>query len=131
MLKSLIASIAVVLAAATPAFATIEWQFTTADNPASPEIGGPGPTADITLGEFASGWYNDAGYGTLTGYWDLGSSGSVTLNIPNLTSLSGSHNVMLSIVQFVFWPIRCAVRWMSSHLPASDLCSQILPRTSG
>src|SRR6266516_2404968 len=101
MLKSLIASIAVALAAATPAFASIEWQFTTADNPATPEIGDPSATASITVGDFGTGWQDISGLGSATGCWDLGMNGSVTLTIPNLASPISAHNATLSIVQWV------------------------------
>ncbi len=103
VLKSLIVSVALVFAAATPAFATLEWQweFNSDANPASPHLGGPGATAAIQVGDFGAGWHNDWGLGTATGYWDLGINGTVTLTIPNLASPSQSYNATLSIVQWV------------------------------
>src|SRR5438876_11358845 len=94
MLKSLLASMAIAFAAATPAFASLEWQwqFNTADNPATPQIGSLGSTATITVGDFGAGWHNDWGLGSATGYWDLGINGSVALHIPNLASPSGPYS---------------------------------------
>ena len=100
MLKSPLASIVLALAAATPAFASLDWQFDSDVNPAT-AIGNPGATATIAVGDFGAGWHNDWGFGSATGYWDLGANGTVTLSIPNLASSIGSHNVMLSIVQWV------------------------------
>src|SRR6266496_2375962 len=106
MLKTLIASIAIAFAAATPAFATIDWQwqFDSAANPASPQIaGGPGATAAINVEPvYGTGWHNnDWNLGSATGYWDLGASGSVVLTIPGFTSPSQSLNATLRIVQWV------------------------------
>ncbi len=103
VLKSLIVSVALAFAAATPAFATIEWQweFNSGANPATPQVGSPGATAAIQVGDFGAGWHNDWGLGSATGYWDLGINGSVTLTIPNLASPSQSYNATLSIVQWV------------------------------
>ena len=103
MLKSLIVSMAMAFAAATPAFASLEWQwqFDTAANPATPQIGSLGSTATITVGDFGAGWHNDWGLGSATGYWDMGINGSVALHIPNLASPSGPYSATLSIVQWV------------------------------
>ena len=104
MFKSLIAIMAIAFAAATPAFASIEWQwqFNSDANPANPQIGAPSAaTASITVGPYGAGWANDWDLGSATGYWDLGQNGSITLSIPNLASPSQTHNATLSIVQWV------------------------------
>ena len=107
MLKSLIASVGLALSAATPAFASVEWdwQFNSPANPATPTFGDPSATATITLGAFGAGWHNDWSLGSATGYWDLGKNGTVVLTIPNLASPSRSHNAMLSIVQWIDAPL--------------------------
>jgi len=106
MLKTLIASIAFAFAAATPAFATIDWQwqFDSAANPASPQIaGGLGATATINVDPiYGTGWHNnDWGLGSATGFWDLGQNGSVVLTIPGFASPSQTLNATLKIVQWV------------------------------
>src|ERR1043166_3185401 len=101
--KPFLVTMAIVFAAATSAFATIEWQwqFNSGANPATPQIGDPSATAAITVGPFGAGWHDDWVLGSATGYWDLGMNGSITLTIPNLASPSQSHNATLSIVQWV------------------------------
>src|SRR5207245_11662899 len=88
MVKFLIAAIALPFAAATPAFATIEWQwqFNTAANPAAANVGDPSATAAIHVGAFGQGWHTDWNLGSATGYWDLGKNGTVQLTIPNLAN---------------------------------------------
>ena len=53
MAKSLIASIVLAVAAATPAFASIEWQwdFSNNANPSPANIGDPAATAGISVGQ--------------------------------------------------------------------------------
>ena len=107
MIKSLITSIALGFAAATPAFASVEWewQFNSGANPTGTDLGPPG-TATINVGAFGTGWHNnDFNLGSATGYWDLGKNGSVILLIPNLASPTASFNATLSIVQWIDGPL--------------------------
>jgi hypothetical protein len=51
------------------------WAFDTGANPAGPTSianGYGGATAGIAVGRTGSGWLDDLGFGTKTGYWDLG-----------------------------------------------------------
>lgn len=63
-----------------------EWRFDYDHNPAVPEemsnLYGT-PQATITVGSAGTGWRED-GFGTLTGYWDLGrEGGQIVLDIDN------------------------------------------------
>jgi hypothetical protein len=119
--KILMASIAVAFAAVTPAFATIEWQwqFNTAANPASANVGDPAATANIHVGAFGQGWHTDWNLGSATGYWDLGKNGTVQLTIPNLATPTRSYNATLSIVQWIDNPIYTGV--LSYSVPGATL----------
>jgi hypothetical protein len=98
-MKPLLAAISLVLAVVSPAFAGIEWGFDNG-NLSSAATGGPG-NATITVGAYATGWHSGATlpwntYGGATGFWDLGSAGSILL-----TGLSGSGPVTLNVFQWV------------------------------
>jgi len=108
MVKLLIASIVLAFAAATPAFASVEWtwDFNSNANPAPANVGDPAATANMSVGQFWTGWHNtDLGLGSAAGYWDLGKNGVVTLTIPNLASPTRPYNAYLSIVQWVDGPL--------------------------
>jgi hypothetical protein len=65
-----------------------EWDFSTPSDPALPEIiSNPfgDASADITVGQFGSGWHQQLpGMGTQTGYWDIGDGGgSIIIDIDN------------------------------------------------
>jgi len=116
-----IASIALAFVAATPVFATIEWQwqFNTAANPSSANVGDPAALANIHVGSFGQGWHTDWNLGSATGYWDLGKNGTVQLTIPNLASPTRSYNATLSIVQWIDNPIYTGV--LSYSFPGATL----------
>jgi hypothetical protein len=81
-----------------------EWSFSSDDNPAAPENVsndfGP-PSAAITTGDFASGWLEDAiVFGSQTGIWDLGQSGSISLDIPNSSATGGYKEIWLQVTYF-------------------------------
>lgn len=62
------------------------WTFDDNDDPAAPEQDlNPFGTAsaDITVGDFGSGWQWDMVPGEQRGYWDLGVGGTIVLDIPN------------------------------------------------
>jgi hypothetical protein len=108
MAKSIFASIVLAFAAATPAFASVEWtwDFNNNANPAPANIGDPSATATIGVGQFGTGWHgNDLGLGSATGVWDLGKNGVVTLTIPGLASPLRSYGATLSIVQWIDGPL--------------------------
>jgi len=87
------------LVTATPVFASIDWGFDTSANPNSVPNVGSG-TATISVGAFGEGWKNNEfGLGTQSGYWDLGTSGSILLSG---LGLSGTYT--LSIAQWVDSP---------------------------
>ena len=62
-----------------------EWRFDGGSNPAAPEVcDPPGATsrATITPGEFSGDWQTElAGFGTATGFWDLGRSGRIVVPV--------------------------------------------------
>jgi hypothetical protein len=64
-----------------------EWSFANDSNPALPDfIINPygDASAAITLGDMASGWLPELpGYGTQTGFWDLGGGGIIVIDIDN------------------------------------------------
>jgi len=65
-----------------------QWQFSTDTNPAVPEViinTYGGASAAITVGEMGTGWHEQlGGFGTQTGYWDLGDGGGqIVLDIDN------------------------------------------------
>ncbi len=63
------------------------WNFGGSADPAAPDqVNNPygASTADITVGQFGSGWLDQLpAMGTQTGYWDLGSNGSIVIDIDN------------------------------------------------
>lgn len=63
-----------------------DWRFSTSANPAAAEVvSNPygTPSALITVGPYGSGWLNwIPGLGTMTGYWDLGSNGTIQMSVP-------------------------------------------------
>ena len=73
--------------------ARLEWQFDSEANPALPEVSADAPLgakASIAPGEFSLAWQRQlAGLGEKIGYWDLGRSGKITLDLgapqPSLT----------------------------------------------
>ncbi|GMU20275.1 MAG: hypothetical protein AMXMBFR13_03720 [Phycisphaerae bacterium] len=60
-----------------------EWAFSDAADPAPATNATYGsPSADIAVGPFGSGWLHQLpGLGTQTGYWDLGSEGSIMFDL--------------------------------------------------
>ena len=67
------------LADGPPTGLTHEWGFESAANPAANT--GPSARALIAPGDFASGWISgDPSLGSVSGVWDLGSRGTITLS---------------------------------------------------
>ena len=111
ILKTVIASVAILCAAPTLSFGLSgtyqDWQFATSGSPAPADPGMINPygssTATIgTVGNPESGpaWiFQDPSYGTNTGYWNLGGSGAVLLDIAGLSSAE-PEGVDLQIVQW-------------------------------
>jgi hypothetical protein len=83
-----------------------EWHFDASTNPTPPDMAtNPYGTAEasITVGEFGSGWLEQVpGFGSRTGYWDLGRSGTVALNIPNRPDASATahKDIWVQVVQW-------------------------------
>jgi hypothetical protein len=64
-----------------------DWTFDDADNPASPEVirnEYGAAAALIAVGDMGAGWLGSLpGLGSQTGFWDLGSGGTIVLDIDN------------------------------------------------
>lgn len=82
----------------------LELRFDTNANPATPEAFDNDygtPSASIVVGAFGSGWLHQLpGLGTQTGYWDLGSAGTITLSIPNVTENLPLQELWLQVTYF-------------------------------
>ncbi len=80
------------------------WTFETNNPEVEPEIdeNSYGPAiATVTLGDFSSGWLDETpGMGTQTGVWDLGISGSISLNIPNCSEALEYKEVWLQVTYY-------------------------------
>jgi len=69
-----------------------EWSFSTSapTSPASPCTNPYGtPYAAVVIGPCAAGWLDSypAAFGSRQGYWDLGSSGTITVQLPSVSPL--------------------------------------------
>lgn len=98
IMKSLVASLGLALALATPASATVEWDFGNGSSPYTADQGSGGAT--ITVGQFGTGWHDGAtvpwsSFGA-SGFWDLGKNGTITLTGSGDTGL-----LSLSVLQWV------------------------------
>ena len=81
-----------------------QWDFSTEADPASPElVTNPygTPSADIMLGDYAIGWLDQLpGMGSLTGYWDLGAAGTISIGIPNEIVPGAYTEVWIQVTYF-------------------------------
>ena len=81
-----------------------QWGFDTDANPTPPEvINNPygGATAIVVVGQYGSGWLDQlSGLGSKTGFWDLGSSGTITLNIANSPIIDAYKDIWLQVTYF-------------------------------
>ena len=83
-----------------------KWSFDSEDNPAvlssDPGLNPYGdPTAFVTVGDLGSGWQpNMGGFGTQTGLWDLGSLGTISIDLPNRPYDGGFKELWISVVCF-------------------------------
>jgi hypothetical protein len=83
-----------------------EWSFDSGADPASPSVTENPygtPIADITPGEFASGWLSQIpGLGTQTGYWDLGGAGAaIVIDIDNRPASLSHKQIWVQVTSFV------------------------------
>ncbi|HUW30552.1 MAG TPA: dockerin type I domain-containing protein [Planctomycetota bacterium] len=82
-----------------------EWGFSTNANPPAAEAVSNAygaPSASIVLGPYNSGWYSGHFvFGSMQGFWDLGSAGTVTCQIPNRPLPSGYTVVWVQTTYFV------------------------------
>lgn len=84
-----------------------EWQFAAEANPAPPDVCNlmnSTARARILPGDFSSGWQDQlAGLGSATGFWDLGSGGSVVLPVASgaLTGEAGGTPIRVRICQWL------------------------------
>jgi hypothetical protein len=78
-----------------------DWRFDHSDNPAEPEAGW-NPYGDalayVTVGYFGSGWWDQLpGFGTQSGYWDIGGAGgSIILDVETAAS-AGYQEVYVQV----------------------------------
>ena len=82
-----------------------EWRFDTGANPLPAEVcqNSPSDKAAMVPGPFAIGWQNQLpGLGDVTGFWDLGSRGTVTPVLPPAVTEAGTvvRYVLVSICQY-------------------------------
>lgn len=81
-----------------------KWTFDTADNPVAPSsVSNPygDPTASVTVGDLGSGWQPEIpGMGTQTGLWDLGSLGTISIDLPNRPLGLEFKEMWISVVCF-------------------------------
>jgi hypothetical protein len=96
------------LAVPSGAFASLEWDFAggaadlNATMPGGLGVATAVVTVDPVLGE---GWHNDWNLGTARGYWDLGTAGSIQLQIPVASSTGGPLTTKVTVVQWVDEPL--------------------------
>src|SRR5882672_1525437 len=82
-----------------------EWRFDTASNPLTAEVclGSAPHSATVTPGLFALGWQSALpGLGDASGFWDLGSRGTISAPLPALvTSPEPSlRYILVSVFQY-------------------------------
>ncbi len=89
-----------------PAATMQAWSFSTAADPAAPDIWNNPfgtPSADITVSSMGSGWWDSEPlvYGSKYGWWDIG-EGEIELYIPNSPYVDpGSYKLIQ--VQVTYW----------------------------
>lgn len=81
------------------------WGFETDANPASAfPVANPygSPSAAITVNEpSGTGWQNQLfGMGDETGYWDLGSAGTIVCDLPNAAAIQAATEVWVQVTYF-------------------------------
>lgn len=89
-----------VCAAASGPAVSLVWDFTSAANPAQPDAatGVSGAShATIGAGQFAEGWVSQLNGWPGTGFWDLGNSGSITLNNSTALVASGTQRMKITV----------------------------------
>lgn len=82
------------------------WTFSTDANPAAPEVERNSygdPTATITVGDLGIGWVDVdiPSYGSMSGVWDLGISGTIDLYIPNRPTPGPYKDVWVQVTYLV------------------------------
>lgn len=96
-----------------PASTFQDWQFDTSANPAVPDsTSNPYGTASasIVTGATSTGWQYDLGYGSIRGYWDLGSQvfdvdqgqwlgqdGRIDVSVPNVPGAPAGSSKLVRI----------------------------------
>ncbi len=80
------------------------WSFHSSANPMAPEeeINPGSPLATVSVGLLGAGWQDQqSGFGCRQGYWDLGSVGTIQLDVPNTAGSASSYKyVRVQVVQF-------------------------------
>src|SRR5574341_28547 len=112
-----------------------EWRFDNNANPAAPDLKtnvASAAQAEITLGAFAAGWQQQLpGLGSATGYWDLGSNGSIRLGaLSALAPAGGEYQyISLQVVQWFDGGIYSAIAEVT--LPGADLLDRAQMESQG
>jgi hypothetical protein len=82
-----------------------EWTFDDGDNPASPEVvrNDYGEAAAlITAGDMGAGWMESLfGFGSQTGFWDLGSAGTMVFDIDNRPEALPYKEIWVQVTYFL------------------------------
>ena len=117
----------------TTGLATIAWDFNGGPTDLSVPLPGDGiataqVTPDAKLGE---GWQDNWGLGSARGYWDLGSGGSIALQIPISTAAAGLLHTRVTVVQWMAQPLYEGTLSYSIHggVPAGPPTTRVLEDT--
>src|SRR5215813_15139465 len=98
IMKSVIATLGLVMLLITPALATVEWDFGSGGG-SSPASLGSG-TATVTPGRFGTGWHDGltapwSAFGG-SGFWDMGRNGTIVL-----AGFSDTGPITLRVMEWV------------------------------
>jgi hypothetical protein len=92
-MKSFVASLSLAAALATPALATVEWDFNNGISPYSADQGSGNAT--ITVGQFGTGWHSGTTVPWTTfgasGFWDIGRNGTMVFRGSSMTGPLSLH----------------------------------------
>lgn len=75
---------------------------TNSTTPAPDSVNNPygTPTAAITVGEFGEGWFDQLpGFGSQSGFWDMGSAGTIALDVNNASG-TGYNEIWVQVTYF-------------------------------
>jgi len=98
IMKSVIATIGLVMLLITPSLATVEWDFGSSGSPSPASLGSG--TSTVTPGRFGTGWHDGltapwSAFGA-SGFWDMGRNGTMVL-----AGFSDSGPITLRVLEWV------------------------------